>query len=106
MESTDVCMLIDFYGQLLTERMRSMLELHYAEDMSLAEIAVQEDISRQAVSDTVRRGVRSLEEYESKLGLVSRFMAQKNDIGIAIEALERNDTKKAHDVLSELMDIL
>ncbi len=106
MEATDVCMLLDFYGQLLTGRMRSLLELHYAEDMSLAEIAVQEDISRQAVSDTVRRGVRSLEEYESKLGLVSRFMAQKKDVKAAIEALESNDTKKAHDVLSELMDTL
>ena len=106
MESTDVCMLLDFYGQLLTGRMRSILELHFAEDMSLAEIAIQEDISRQAVSDTVRRGVRSLGEYESKLGLVSRFMAQKREVGEAIEALERNDTKKAHDVLSELMNTL
>ena len=46
------------------------------------------NFSRQAVSDTVRRGVRSLEEYESKLGLVSRFMAQKKDVKAAIEALE------------------
>ena len=106
MESTDICMLLDFYGQLLTGRMRSLLELHYAEDMSLAEIAIQEDISRQAVSDTVRRGVRSLEEYESKLGLVSRFMAQKKYVKEAIEALERNDAKKAHGVLSDLMDTL
>jgi len=102
----DACMLLDFYGQLLTERMRLLMELHFAEDMSLAEIADQENISRQAVHDTIRRGLKSLEEYEAKLGLVQRFMNQKQVIEEAVKALDKNDTKRAHVMLSELMDTL
>ena len=106
MEVVDACMLLDFYGQLLTERMRLLMELHFAEDMSLAEIAEQENISRQAVHDTITRGRKSLEEYETKLGLIKRFMSQKSVIQDAVEALEANDTKKAHLMLSELMNTL
>lgn len=106
MEAVDACMLLDFYGQLLTERMRSILELHFAEDMSLAEIAEQENISRQAVHDAITRGRRSLEEYESKLGLISRFMSQKLVIQNAVESLDNNDIKRAHGMLKELMDTL
>jgi len=106
MEVFDACMLLDFYGQLLTDRMRSILELHFAEDMSLAEIAEQESISRQAVHDAITRGRRSLEEYEAKLGLIQRFMSQKLVIRDAVEALEKNDMKRAHRMLSELMDTL
>lgn len=102
----DACMLLDFYGQLLTERMRLILELHFAEDMSLAEIADQENISRQAVHDTIRRGLKSLEEYEAKLGLIQRFMNQKQVIEEAVKALDVNDTMRAHVMLSELMDTL
>ena len=99
-------MLLDFYGQLLTDRMRNLLELHYAEDMSLAEIAEQEHISRQAVYDSIRRGLKSLQDFESKLGLIRRFLSQKRVIQDAVEALDTNDTKRAHDVLVELMDTL
>ena len=106
MEAFDACMLLDFYGQLLTERMRSILELHFAEDMSLAEIAEQESISRQAVHDAITRGMKSLEEYEAKLGLIQRFMSQKIVIHDAVDALDKNDTKKAYLLLSELMDTL
>jgi len=106
MEVFDTCMLLDFYGQLLTDRMRSILELHFAEDMSLAEIAEQESISRQAVHDAITRGRRSLEEYEAKLGLIQRFMNQKLVIRDAVEALDKNDMKRAHRMLSELMDTL
>ncbi len=106
MEAFDACMLLDFYGQLLTERMRSILELHFAEDMSLAEIAEQESISRQAVHDAITRGMKSLEEYEAKLGLIQRFMSQKTVIHDAVDALDKKDTKKAYLLLSELMNTL
>ena len=50
-----------------------ILRLYYEEDFSLAEIAQQENITRQAVHDTVKRGVLILEEYEEKLKLAERF---------------------------------
>ncbi len=102
MNQFDACMLLDFYGQLLTERTRSNLELHYSEDMSLAEIAEQEGISRQAVHDSIQRGLISLNRYEDKLGLLKRFTEQKNSINEALTALSNNDMNSAADILRDL----
>jgi predicted DNA-binding protein YlxM (UPF0122 family) len=102
MEVVDACLLLDFYGLLLTDRTRSILELHYSEDMSLAEIAEQESISRQAVHDTIRRGLKSLLEYEDKLQLIRRFQDQKREISEAAQALAREDFTRAKELLSKL----
>ena len=48
-------MLFDFYGELLTDKQREYFDLHYNEDLSLAEIAEQSGISRQGVWDIIRR---------------------------------------------------
>ncbi len=66
-------MLLDFYGELLTEKQRLCLDLHYNEDLSLAEIAEQCGISRQGVWDNIRRGESALENIEEKTGLLRRF---------------------------------
>ena len=65
--------LLEFYGPLLTERQRKLMELYCDEDLSLTEIAAQEDISRQGVYDAVHRARRQLAEYEERLGLLSRY---------------------------------
>ena len=65
--------LLDFYGPLLTQRQRQILRLYCEEDLSLAEIAEQEAISRQGVYDTVHKAQRQLEDYEQKLGLLARY---------------------------------
>ncbi|MGE5654925.1 MAG: YlxM family DNA-binding protein [Bacillota bacterium] len=65
--------LLDFYGGTLTEHQRELVELYYSDDLSLGEIAEQAQISRQAVYDTLRRAVESLERWEEKLGMVARY---------------------------------
>lgn len=64
--------LADAYGPLLTERQQMCLDLHYDQDLSLAEIAEQLGVSRQAVHDILKRSEAQLQEYEEKLGLVAR----------------------------------
>ena len=49
-------MLFDFYGELLTDKQREYFDLHYNEDLSLAEIAQSEGITRQGVWDIILRG--------------------------------------------------
>ena len=66
-------LLLDFYGELLTEKQRACCELHFNEDLSLAEIAEQVGISRQGVWDNIRRAEASLEQIEEKTGLIRRF---------------------------------
>ena len=66
-------LLLDFYGELLTDKQRECCELHFNEDLSLTEIAESCGISRQGVWDNIRRGVAALEEIEEKTGLIRRF---------------------------------
>lgn len=65
--------LMDFYGELLTDRQRQFIELHVAEDHSFGEIAEMHKVSRQAVHDSVKHGEQALEEYEAKLNLLTRL---------------------------------
>jgi predicted DNA-binding protein YlxM (UPF0122 family) len=70
-------LLYDFYGGLLTEKQRRAMELYFWENWSLAEIAANEGVSRQAVYDLLHRSERAIEEYEQKLGLLDRFLKQQ-----------------------------
>ena len=69
----NIALLFDFYGELLTDKQRDMIELYYDEDLSLAEIAETAKITRQGVRDSIKRGEQQLFEYEEKLGLVKKF---------------------------------
>ena len=66
-------MLLDFYGELLTDKQRECFDLHYNEDLSLSEIAEQLGVSRQGVWDNIRRAETSMQEIEEKTGLIRRF---------------------------------
>lgn len=66
-------MLLDYYGEILTDKQRECYDLHYNEDLSLAEIAEQLGISRQGVWDNIRRAEAALESMEEKTGLIARF---------------------------------
>lgn len=69
----NIALLLDFYGELLTEKQRDMIELYYDEDLSLGEIAETAKITRQGVRDSIKRGEQQLFEYEEKLGLAAKF---------------------------------
>jgi len=72
-----VAVLLAFYGPLLTARQQQLLRLYVEEDLSLAEIAVDGGVSRQAVHDLVRRSVRTLASLERRLGVVARYERQQ-----------------------------
>ncbi len=66
-------MLLDCYGDLLTERQKSIMELYYCEDLSLAEIGSSLGVTRQAVHDIIKRTEHMLLKYEEKLGFAERL---------------------------------
>ena len=70
-------LLYDFYGELLTEHQKSIYEDVVMNDMSYSEIARLNGISRQGVYDMIKRCDKILEEYESKLLLVEKFIRAK-----------------------------
>ncbi len=64
--------LYDMYGELLTERQRKCLDLHYLQDLSLGEIAAEFGVSRQAINDILHRTTEILEQYDQKLKLLEQ----------------------------------
>ncbi len=72
-KNLDVTVLLDFYGDMLTNKQRDFLHYYYDDDLSLSEIAENEGITRQGVRDSIKRAEGQLFEMESRLGLVKRF---------------------------------
>lgn len=74
-------MLLDCYGDLLTEHQRSVMELYYCEDLSLAEIGEPMGITRQAVRSLIKRTESILENYEDKLGFAQSLSKMRECFG-------------------------
>ena len=72
MDSLEMILLFDYYGDLLTEKQRLCFDMHYNQDLSLGEIAQELSISRQAVYDNLSRTEALLRNMEEKTGVVSR----------------------------------
>lgn len=88
----EITLLLDFYGQLLTKKQYEILDLHYNNDYSLAEIAEHFNISRQGVFDNIKRGKAALYDLEHKLGLVKKFAEQKKTAEEILECLKNIQT--------------
>ena len=73
-------LLNDFYGELLTERQQQVYESVVLEDYSLSEVAEDLGISRQGVHDMIKRCNHTLEEYESRLHLVEKFLCIRKQV--------------------------
>ena len=76
--------LYDLYGSLLTKKQQEIIELYYCDDLSLSEISEQLEVSRNAVYDCLKKGVKQLENYEKELNLYQR----KNELEIYFEEIK------------------
>lgn len=103
-----IALLFDFYGLLLTEKQIEIVDMYYNNDLSLGEISEQQGISRQGVYDTLKRAEKTLYEYEEKLGLVDRFLKQKESMKKIIEMLDELIDKEefeAQSIKAKLVNI-
>ena len=104
-EKIEQAYLYDFYGELLNEHQRQIYEDYIFNDLSLAEIASEEGISRQGVHDMIKRCTKALEGYEKKLHLVEKFKSAK----AKVERI-RSLTEKFHkdcevEIIEEIAEI-
>ena len=99
METIDRALLLDFYGELLTEKQKKYWDLHWNEDLSLAEIAELDGLSRQGVWDILRRAEANLRDVEAKTGLIRRFLDRRAAVqsirGELEDLLPENDHSRA-----------
>lgn len=94
-KKTMLSLLLDFYGELLKEKVRTATEMYYNDDLSLSEIAEDMGITRQGVRDLVKRAEQNLYNYEEKLGLYSRY--QKTLEGLESLKKQLSETKSLID---------
>ena len=83
--------LLDFYGDVLSERRRDALDFYYNDDMSLSEIAEEMGISRQGVRDLIKKAEEELLFYEEKLGLAKKFADAQEHAKRALELCREYD---------------
>ena len=96
-KNLEINYLLDFYGEVLSERKREVLEMYYNEDLSLAEIASDIGISRQGVRDIIKKSEDELVYLEEKLGLLKKFrslQAKADEILAEVEASDASDEIK------------
>lgn len=99
-ESIELIRLYDLYQDLLTEKQKSYFEDYYFEDFSLAEIAEENEVSRNAIFDQIKKTEKKLNEYEIKLKLNEKAVQRKK----IFEELKNNgnDLKKINELISDL----
>lgn len=109
-EIVELSLLFDFYGEMLGDHKKQIFEDYVLNDLSLAEIADEEGISRQGVHDIVKRCTKQLKEYEAALHLVEKFQNLKAKLTEASELLsievqkdENKNLEKAVSILTEVM---
>ncbi|MBQ7255366.1 MAG: YlxM family DNA-binding protein [Oscillospiraceae bacterium] len=73
-DALSMTLLFDFYGDLLTDKQKTYFDLYYNQDLSLAEIAENEGVSRQGVYDALKRTERTLRELEDVTGCVAKAL--------------------------------
>ncbi len=99
-------MLCDIYGNLLTEKQKEVINDYANQDLSLTEIAENNNITRQAVNDIVKKGETKLLEYEQKLGIMKKQLETEKQIQNILSELSKitdnSSDKKVERILNSV----
>ena len=95
-------LLYDFYGELLDENKKEIMNLYHEDNLSLAEIAEDLGQSRQGVHYTLKKAEKSLEKYEERLGLVRKYLENRKDD--TLDEGVRQDIRVLTDMIKDLME--
>lgn len=85
----EISMLVEIYGKLLTEKQYQVISDYYNEDLSLSEIAENNNISRQGVRDIIKKGESKLFEYEEKLQIMKKTQENEKTIQLILSQLSK-----------------
>lgn len=101
-------LLTELYKNLLTEKQQKMLKDFLDNNLSISELAVEYNSTRQAVNDLLKRTFKTLEEYEKKLGLLNKLESIKHNVNEAILALNNVEKNKKfiETKLNEILEVL
>ncbi len=101
--------LLDFYGDALDEHTRDIMQAYYEDDLSLAEIANGESISRQGVRHIIKKGEEQLEFFENKLGLAEHaknLQAATEKLKKVKEFLKKENSAYFEDQINAISEVI
>ena len=107
MDATQMILLYDYYGELLTKRQQECFELRYNQDLSLSEIGQELGISRQGVYDNLVRTEALLQRMEEKTGCVRRDMQCRKaakSIADCAQELSRHNDPNVSDLAKQILN--
>ena len=105
-KNVKLSILCELYGKLLTKKQYEFLNDYYNNDLSLSEIAENNNITRQAVRDNIKKGEKKLFEYEEKLSFMKRMLNQEEKIQKVLSELTKiqkdSSDKKVANILESI----
>lgn len=104
-KTLEIGYLLDFYGEMLNERRRTVLDMYYNEDMSLSEIADSLGITRQGVRDLIKKAGDELLLFEEKLGMAKKFRSLCECTEKAERIIQQGENDRDASLLSILSEI-
>ena len=95
--------LFAIYGELLTGTQRDIISDYYELNLSLSEIGENRGISRAAVDDALKKGVKKLEYYEEVLNVYK----SKENLGKKLAKIKENtQNNEILKIIEEMEDLL
>lgn len=99
-------LLCEVYSELLTQKQKKLLKDFLDNNLSISELAVEYNSTRQAVNDLLKRTFKVLEGYEEKLGLLKKFERVKSTINEAIVLLNKDKKEQVEEKLFSILEVL
>src|SRR5574344_1337825 len=103
-KNVKVSMLCQIYGKLLTEKQYEVLNDYYNNDLSLSEIAQNNNITRQAVRDVIKKGENKLFEFEEKLSFMDKTLKNEKQIQNILSELSEIETDYSTEKISKILE--
>ena len=105
MKNLEMSYLMDFYGNLLRDKQREIMQMYYQEDLSLSEIASEFGITRQGVRDNIVRAEKELTNYEISLGLWKKFSRISENLGRIRTLVEEQDNDASAEIIKLIDEV-
>ncbi len=103
-KNIEISILTEYYGEMLTEKQFEIINDYYNNDLSLSEIAENNNITRQAVRDILKKGEKKLFEIEEKLGFMKRTLKQEKKIEKVLFELTKIQQSYSDEKIADVLE--
>lgn len=103
-KKVEISILCDLYGKMLTDKQFEFIDDYYNNDLSLSEIAENNNITRQAVRDIIKKGEKKLFEYEQKLLFMKRMLKQEKKIEQVLAELSKIQNDYSDEQVADVLE--